>query len=78
MYLVSACVATSTPCAKASKYTPAEYVLSIATFAPWRCAASAIAGTSCTSIVIEPGLSHHTSRVRSRTSDSIPAPIVGA
>src|SRR5215207_6302418 len=59
MYFVSAWVTTSTPCANASKCTPAEYVLSIATLAPCRCATSAIAGTSCTSIVMDPGLSHH-------------------
>ncbi len=68
----------STPCAKASKYTPAVYVLSSATGTPRACAAATIAGTSCTSIVTEPGLSVQTSVVFGRRSPSMPAPMSGS
>ena len=37
-----------------------------------------IAGTSSISIVIDPGLSHHTSAVSSRISAAIPSPISGS
>jgi hypothetical protein len=37
-----------------------------------------MAGTSCTSIVIDPGLSHQMSAVWGRISSAIPPPISGS
>jgi hypothetical protein len=52
-------------------------VLSSSTVAPRACAAAAIAGTSCTSKLSEPGDSRKTARVLSRMSAAIPVPTSG-
>jgi hypothetical protein len=68
----------STPWSKGLKRMPADQVLSSATGIPCSCAAAAIAATSCTSIVIDPGLSHQTRRVFDRILDAIAAPSSGS
>ena len=55
MYLVAAWIEMSTPCSKGLKYSGDAQVLSMTTKAPRRCASSAMAETSCTSKLIEPG-----------------------
>ena len=55
MYFVAALMAMSTPCSNGLKYRPVAQVLSSMTRAPRARAASAIAGTSWTSKVSEPG-----------------------
>ena len=63
MYLVAACTETSTPWSNARKPSGVAHVLSSTTRAPCACATAAIAGTSCTSNVSEPGDSANTTRV---------------
>ena len=55
MYLVAAWIDTSTPWSNDRNSQGEAQVLSIMTVAPWSWATAAIAGTSCTSKVSEPG-----------------------
>ena len=60
MYFVAACTDTSTPWSNARKPSGVAHVLSRMTCAPCAWATRAIAGTSCTSNVSEPGDSVNT------------------
>ena len=77
-YFVSACTEISTPCSNGLNASPAEYVLSIAVTMPRARATAVIAGTSCTSIVTEPGASTQISFVLALIRSAIPAPIIGS
>ena len=77
-YFVAAWIDTSTPCSNGRKNSGLAQVLSRITV-QWRaCAAAAMPGTSCTSNVCEPGDSRNTTRVLSRISAAIPAPMQGS
>ncbi|MDT4880162.1 hypothetical protein FQZ97_1158910 [compost metagenome] len=78
MYLVAAWMEMSTPCLKEGKCTGVPQVLSSITSAPWAWATAAMAGTSCTSKVREPGDSRNTTRVLGRISAAMPSPICGS
>ena len=78
MYLVPACRSMSTPCSSALKYNGVAQVLSSMVSTPRARATAAIAGTSCTSKVSEPGDSMNTTRVSGRIRASMPAPISGS
>ena len=78
MYLVAACTDTSTPCSNARKPSGVAQVLSRTTRAPRSCAACAIAGTSCTSNVSDPGDSTKTTLVFGRNARTMSAPSRGS
>jgi hypothetical protein len=78
IYLVAACTETSTPWSNARKKSGVAQVLSITTSALRACATAAIAETSCTSKVSEPGDSTKTSFVLARNSRSIAEPTSGS
>ena len=71
-YFVSAWIDTSTPWRNGWKKCSPQ-VLSMNTLAPRACAARAMAGMSCTSNVMLPGLSVYTTRVFGRISAAMPA-----
>ena len=68
----------STPCSSGLKYKGVAQVLSIIVSTPRPRATAAIAGTSCTSKVSEPGDSMNTTLVLARISPSMAAPISGS
>jgi hypothetical protein len=78
MYLVAAMIETSTPSAKAGRKYGVAQLLSITTVTPAARAAAAIAGTSCTSNVSDPGDSRKTTFVSGRKSDATPPPTPGS
>jgi len=73
MYFVAAWIDRSTPRASAGKKIGVPQVLSISTEALRACATAAIAGTSCTSKVSEPGLSQYTALVLGRNNAAMPS-----
>ena len=78
MYFVPAWIDRSMPCSKGLKNSPALQVLSMATRTPAARAAWAMAGTSWTSNVNEPGDSTNTMRVFGRMRAAISAPMAGS
>ena len=78
MYFVAAWTDTSTPWSNARKPNGVAQVLSITTSASRPCATAAIAGTSCTSKVSDPGDSVNTMRVFGLNQRAIPAPASGS
>jgi len=78
MYLVAACTDTSTPKSNARKFNGVAHELSMMTNALRECATFAIAGTSCTSNVRDPGDSTKTIRVFGLNSRAMSAPSSGS
>jgi hypothetical protein len=77
-YFVAAWISTSTPWSNARKLSGVAQVLSNITTARCSCATRAIAGTSWTSNVCEPGDSAYTIRVLGRISEAMASPACGS
>ena len=73
-----ASTAMSAPRACGGKNSGVAQVLSMTTHRSRACAAAAIAGTSCTSKLCEPGASTSTARVFGLNRSAIPAPSSGS
>lgn len=77
-YFEAALIEKSTPWARGLKRSGVAQVLSAATSAPRAWAAATIAGTSCTSMVTDPGDSTQTSGVSSVSRSAMRAPSMGS